>query len=112
VQFDIEPYLIAGYSMSEDLWNDAYVATIQQLKDAAATRVELAVPFWWLNARVRGERVMDRLAASIDSVAVVDYRTDVESIERLARPWLEWGGGHRRQVRIALEAGSLPNEPR
>jgi hypothetical protein len=112
VQFDIEPYLVSGYSMNEERWNDAYVATIQQLKEAAGAPVEVAVPFWWLNARVAGTSVMDRLAASIDSVAVMDYRTDVESIERFATPWLEWGREHRRQVRIALEAGSLPNEPR
>jgi hypothetical protein len=112
IQYDIEPYIIPGYALDEARWNEAYVATIEQLRKAADLPIELAVPFWWLNARTGAVRVMDRVAPWIDSVAVMDYRTDAAAIERLARPWLDWGEQRNRRVRIALEAGPLPNEPR
>ena len=112
IQYDIEPYLVPGYSLQTDQWLDAYAATIEQLKAAAAMPVEVAVPFWWVSARSRGGRLMDRLAPSIDSVAVMDYRTDQELIERFARPWLEWGETLRKPVRIALEAGRIADNRR
>jgi hypothetical protein len=112
IQYDIEPYLVPGYSLNEERWNDAYVSTIELLRRASTLPLEIAVPFWWLDARTRGERVMDRLSGAIDSVAVMDYRTDPEQIRQLARPWLEWGALRRRAVRIALEAGRLADEPR
>ncbi|HMF99466.1 MAG TPA: hypothetical protein VKE96_34435 [Vicinamibacterales bacterium] len=112
VQYDIEPYLVPGYALNEEQWNEAYVATIEQLRKAAAMPVEVAVPFWWLNARTADGRVMDRVSAFIESVAVMDYRTDPDTIERLAEPWLDWGEAHKRRIRVALEAGRLPDEPR
>jgi hypothetical protein len=112
VQYDIEPYLVPGYALNEDLWNEAYVATIEELQKAADMPIELAVPFWWLNARTASGRVMDRVVAFIESVAVMDYRTEPDVIERLAQPWLEWGDRQKRRIRVALEAGRLPDEAR
>jgi hypothetical protein len=112
IQYDIEPYLNPGYAVNEGHWNEAYIATIEHLKKAADLPVEIAVPFWWREARAGATTLMDRVARWIDSVAVMDYRTDPDAIERFARPWLEWGEHHNRRIRIALEAGPLPDEPR
>ena len=113
IQFDIEPYIIPGYALDEEGWHELYVAAIRAFKEAAGDLpIELAVPFWWLDARAGGMRVMDRVSPSIASVAVMDYRTDFETIETLARPWFEWAVQQRHQVRIALEGGQLPDEPR
>lgn len=112
IQYDIEPYLNPGYALNEEQWNEAYIATIEHLKDAADLPVEVAMPFWWWEARAGATRLIDRVARWIDSVAVMDYRTDPDAIERFARPWLEWGESRDRRIRIALEAGPLPNETR
>src|SRR5262249_17425338 len=37
---------------------------------------------------------------------------DPDTIERLAEPWLDWGEAHKRRIRVALEAGRLPDETR
>ena len=112
IQYDIEPYLNPGYALNEEQWNEAYIATVEQLKKAADLPVEIAVPFWWWGARAGTTTLMDRVVRWIDSVAVMDYRTDPDAIEQFARPWLEWGEDRNRRIRIALEAGPLPDEPR
>jgi hypothetical protein len=114
IQYDIEPYLVSGYHLDEDGWKEAYVATIAGLTRAAAgLPVEVAVPFWWLDADGRGgTSFVDRLAPSVASIAIMDYRTDAAMIERFARPWLAWGARHQKRIRVALEAGPIPDEPR
>lgn len=53
---------------------------------------------------------MEKLAAVVDSVTVMNYRTDPAQIRRFAQPFLEWGVRHgRTTVRIALESGPIPD---
>jgi hypothetical protein len=113
IQYDIEPYLVSGYHLDEDGWKDAYVETIATLARAAPELlIEIAVPFWWLDANGSSPAFVDRLAPSIASIAIMDYRTNAAAIERFARPWLAWGARHRKRIRVALEAGPIPDEPR
>jgi hypothetical protein len=107
VQFDVEPYLLPEYAQAPAQWDAHYVALMRALREAApAMPLEVALPFWW------GEKdaPLKELAQSIDSINVMDYRTDATQIMQFAVPFLEWGARHGKRVRIALESGPLAPE--
>lgn len=107
IQFDIEPYLLPEHVLPAARLNAEYLATAAALREAAgALPLEFVVPFWWDDNR----EVLDGLARSADSLAVMDYRTDPAQIVRFAVPFLDWAAAHGKRARIALEAGALPAE--
>lgn len=107
IQFDIEPYLLPEHVLPAARLEDEYLATAAALRAAAgALPLEFVVPFWWDDRRA----LLDGLARSADSLAVMDYRTDPAQIVRFAVPFLDWAAAHGKRVRIALEAGALPAE--
>jgi len=110
IQFDIEPYLNAGYTLNPAVWCEAYLDTLRQLKQASALPIEVDVPFWWVDQQTANGSLLDRLASVVDGVTVMNYRTDPVQIKHLAQPFLEWGMRHKRRVRIALESGPIPDE--
>ncbi|MES3022882.1 MAG: hypothetical protein V4857_15015 [Pseudomonadota bacterium] len=110
VQFDIEPYLNHGYAIDPVAWHEAYLATMALLREATTMKIDAAVPFWWNKAASADGPLLARLAASVDSLTVMNYRTDPDQIKRSAQPFLEWSLRHRRGVRIALEAGPIDDE--
>jgi len=110
IQYDIEPYLIAGFSLSTSMWYEMYITTIQALDNALQMPLEVVVPFWWHNVRVNDDFLIDLVAPYIDGLTVMNYRTDRAMIERFANPFLVWGSEHQIPIRIALEAGKLPDE--
>ena len=110
IQFDIEPYLNAGYALDPAVWYEAYLDTLRQLKQASALPIEVDVPFWWADQQTANGPLMDRLAPVVNGVTVMNYRTDPAQIKRLAQPFLEWGVRQHRAVRIALESGPIPDE--
>jgi hypothetical protein len=110
VQFDIEPYLNPGYSLDPAAWYEAYLETLRQLKHDSTLPIDIALPYWWANQQTSGGGLMDRLAPFVDSVTVMNYRTDPIQIKRFAQPLLEWGVKYHRSVRIALESGPIPDE--
>jgi len=111
IQYDVEPYLNAAYALDAVPWNEAYLATMLQLRRAADLPVDIAVPFWWADQQTPGGPLIDRLAAVADSVTVMDYHTSPALIKRFAQPFLEWGVRHARAVRIALESGPIADSP-
>ena len=112
VQYDIEPYLVKGWSLDQEKWFIAYVETLRQIKQQLTAPLEIAVPFWWQFKSVHNAPLLDAVAPYIDSVNVMNYRTDVELIKKFAQPFLEWGLHANKQVSIALEAGPIPDERR
>jgi len=108
VQFDVEPYLLPDSVLAPARRDAAYVDMARALKAAAGPglRLEFVVPFWW----GRNQALLDALAPHADALAVMDYRTDRGQIVDFAIPFLDWAAGHGRQVRIALEAGSIAPE--
>ena len=110
VQFDIEPYLNAGYALDPAAWHEAYLATLRQLRRVADLPVDVVVPYWWADRQTSGGRLIEQLATVVDSVTVMGYRTEPVQIKRIAQPFLEWGVRHMRAVRIALESGPIPDE--
>jgi hypothetical protein len=109
VQFDVEPYLNAGYALDTVAWHEAYLATLRQLRRAGDLPLDVAVPYWWADQQSASGRLIDRLAEVADSLTVMNYRTAPAEIKRFAQPFLEWGVQHTRMVRIALESGPIPD---
>ncbi|AKU21491.1 hypothetical protein ACZ75_08370 [Massilia sp. NR 4-1] len=107
VQFDIEHYLLPGYERAAAELDRAYLALLRGLRrEAGGLALEFVVPFWWSGKSA----LLAGLAEHASGVAVMDYRTDPAQIRRFAQPFLDWGVAHKKQVRVALEAGYLPPE--
>jgi hypothetical protein len=107
VQFDIEPYLVPGYALAPDRWLAGYVDMLAALGPAVRMPIEAAIPFWFPI-----DRWGERLAGVVGSVALMDYRTHLDDIERYAAPVLAWGAVYHRAVHIGLEFGPLGGEER
>jgi hypothetical protein len=112
VQYDIEPYLLPDFALHTVDWLAAYVQTISALSAALQIPVEIAVPFWWSNLELNDRPFLDALAHHVQSLNVMNYRTDPEQLQQLAEPFLSWGVEHEVAVRIALEAGPIQDEKR
>lgn len=113
VQFDVEPYLLPGYALAEPAWEQRYLELVKNLHHSLNERespmaLEMVVPFWWASKPA----LLDTLAPWVASLAVMDYRTDLEDIYRFAVPFLDWADRHGKHTRIALEAGPIAPENR
>ncbi len=110
LQLDIEPYLLAGYAQDPAEWDAAYVDAVNTIaKATSGLPVEVAVPVWFGSA-IRLGRILDHLAPDIQTIAVMDYRTDERQIIDGAVPFLAWAQDKRKGIRIAVEFGALPDE--
>lgn len=112
VQYDIEPYLLAGFALDTERWLTHYLGTIRALRQAAGMPLEVAVPFWWSGLATDDGPFLEQLATVVDGISVMNYRTDPSQIREGARPFLAWGAEQQRFVRIALEAGPIPEQTR
>ena len=112
VQYDIEPYLLPDFALNTDDWLEAYVETIALLDDALTVPLEIAVPFWWSSLSVNDRSLLDALAPHIQSLNVMNYRTEPDQLQQFAEPFLAWGAARGVDVRIALEAGPILDEQR
>ena len=128
IQYHIEPYLMPGYYANPALWNQAYVALMNQVKTETGFALDSVLPFWFDQARVprlmpgvmsgvmprlmpdASGSFLDALAPYVDTVTVMDYRTRPEAIESFAQPFLAWGQQSGKPVVVALETGPLPDE--
>lgn len=110
IQYDIEPYLLKGYALDPARWQEAYVATIAALARASEMPIEAVLPFWLGRDEGAAARLLEPLAPHVDSIVVMDYRTDPVDIQAGAVPFLAWGAAARKPVWIALENGPLEDE--
>jgi hypothetical protein len=114
VQFDVEPYLLAGYEMATDAWEQRYAELVKALHASdpdiaqGSLALEMVVPFWWADK----PGLLDAMAPWVSGLVVMDYRTDASEIYRFAVPFLDWSERHGKAVRIALEAGPIAPETR
>lgn len=114
VQFDVEPYLLTGYELATDAWEQRYVELVKALHGGdpdiaqGTLALEMVVPFWWAGK----PGLLDAMAPWVTGLVVMDYRTDASDIYRFAVPFLDWGERHGKAVRIALEAGPIAPETR
>lgn len=109
IQYDIEPYLLAGWPLDRAAGIAAYLDTLERLKRAAAGPVEAVLPFWWFDMPEMAGG-LDRLAAAADRFAVMAYRTGPDGIVAAAEGALAWAGTHDRPMTVALETGPLPDD--
>jgi hypothetical protein len=108
VQFDVEPYLLAGYEQAAAAWDQRYIELVKSLHDNSGMALEMVVPFWWAGKQA----LLDSIAPWLSGLVVMDYRTDPEEIYRFAAPFLDWGDRHGKSVRVALETGPIAPETR
>jgi len=109
IQYDIEPYLLAGWPLDRAAGIAAYLSTLARLKRETAGPVEVVLPFWWFDMpEMAGE--FGRLAAAADRFAVMAYRTGPDDIVAAAESALAWAGTHDRPMTVAVEAGPLPDD--
>ena len=114
VQFDIEPYLLAGYELATEAWDQQYIDLVKALHEAdpdiarGILKLDTVVPFWWAGK----PDLLSAIAPWVSGLVVMDYRTEASEIYRFAVPFLEWGARHEKTVRIALEAGPIAPETR
>lgn len=112
VQYDIEPYLAPGYAKAPEFWKQAYINTLQMLRLASPLAMDVTVPVWWANETLKDKPLLEAMTAWVDSITVMDYRTDPWRIQQQALPYLSWAVHHRKNVRIALETGPVADETR
>lgn len=113
LQLDVEPYLLPGYQLAPRRWQDIYIEMVQLIRAAAPeVDVDVAVPFWWGEDKSGGATFLAKLAGVVNSLTVMDYRTDEEEIIRFAEPFLAWGQRYDKAVYIALEALPIADEIR
>lgn len=110
LQLDIEPYLNRGYQLDAESWLSAYLETLSQVRPQVMMPIDVAVPFWWGRQRYRNALFLDHLRPLVEVVTVMNYRTDQQQILDLAEPFLAWGTSAKRNIRIGLEAGPIPDE--
>lgn len=125
VHFDIEPYLLEAWSgASRDEVVGDFLHLFDRLQEAAAAAnlwLEAAVPFWFDGVPAPATReggapvarsLFEGLAARVDAVVVMDYRTEIEGsngVLALAENELAVASARGATVLIALETGPLPD---
>lgn len=110
VQYDIEPYLLPGFDLAREGWLRAYLDTLRQLRSELSVPMEAAVPFWWSGLTVDGKPLLTAMQPLVEGLTIMNYRTNLEQLQRLAEPYLAWGVKQQRYVRIALESVELPDQ--
>ena len=109
LQFDIEPYLLPGYSLDPARWNREWLATLRGAKAAAGGLPVEAVLPWWLLSSADHAEFLNALPEVVDRVMVMNYRTQPMAALQTASLWMEWGARHGRPVAMAVEFGPLPD---
>jgi hypothetical protein len=111
VQYDIEPYLSPSYAAQTGVAWQLWAETIQQLSAVVETKIEVAVPYWILEAG-GGSAALENASPAIDRLIIMAYRTDPAAIVSAAAPLLSWSARHALPATVALEAGPLAPERR
>lgn len=112
VQLDIEPYLLPGFNLDQDHWRVRYIETIAAVAAVLEQQlaVDLVVPFWFGSHQSWGERLLSNLDLPGISLTVMNYRTNAQQLRDAALPFLRWGQNYDKDIRIAVESGSLNDQ--
>ncbi len=114
VQLDIEPYLLPGFSLAQDIWRERYLDALAFAREQLGPdmALDLVVPGWWGTAPAWSGEFLGRLDTTGLSLTVMNYHTTAARLLEVAEPFLAWGQGTNVAVRIALETGRLNDETR
>ncbi|KHF39724.1 hypothetical protein [Halalkalibacter okhensis] len=92
---DVEPYLLPEWEKEQLTLLTGYVKLIDEAADFTRKHnlpFEVAIPFWFHELELRGQRFLDVLGSSIDTFVIMSYRTDVEGengLFALVSPYFE-----------------------
>lgn len=111
VQYDIEPYLGAGFGAKSGVVWDLWAETLHQLSAAVDEPLDVVVPYWLLESP-GAKRALERIAPVLRSLVIMAYRTDSAEIVSAAAPLLSWSASHGVSATVSLEAGTLDQELR
>jgi hypothetical protein len=109
LELDVEPYTIPAYA--HDMagawrrWGEA----VRALARVWGRPVDVVVP-WWMLERADASEALAEAEESVRGVVVMAYRTEPQLILAAAEPWLSWGAGRGKPVRVAIEAGEVATE--
>lgn len=111
IQYDIEPYSLPGFWLNPEIYYANHVQLLQKLKASATDlKIEAAVPTSYLmNPHAKGLTFLNEIRGLIDTLVVMDYRTDQGKIIAQAKPFLAWGKSSQVPIKVALEVGELDN---
>lgn len=106
IQYDIEPYVLESWGHYP--WNHrGWAEAVKALAGAVGEPVHLVLPFW-IAADAMGRRFLEEVTSSARMITGMAYRTELAALTSAAEPLLAWGSEQGRPVRVALEAGPLP----
>lgn len=108
LQYDIEPYLLPGYTLDPASWNRRWLETLRGIKAASAGLPVEAVLAWWLPNDPAHAEFLRELPSVVDRIVIMNYRTAPLDALQSAAWWMEWGARANRPVAIAMEFGPLP----
>jgi hypothetical protein len=74
--------------------------------------LDLVMPVWWGNHPDWGTEFLDGLPLSNVRITVMNYRTNFNQLRQIAIPFFVWAEKNNGKIRMALEAGPLPDENR
>lgn len=107
LQLDIEPYLLPGYQVNPGAWLKKQAETVAAVRQVTPSLpLDMVIPFWLNPEQKEGRELLTAVAAHLNSLTVMNYRTDLDQIHDLTEKFLAWGNTHNKPVFIALE--SLP----
>lgn len=111
VQYDIEPYLLSGFTVDPTAVWRAWAESISQLAEALGDRIDAVVPYWVM-ASPGGREAMMAARPALRQATIMTYRTAPRAIVGAAEPVLAWASANALPVSVALESGPLPPERR
>lgn len=113
LQLDIEPYLIPGYSQNPEAWLSRYAYLINNIHQIAPDlQIDVVLPFWFDPDTPLVSSMLVDIADSINRITIMDYRTDLTQIKRIATQFLNWGWHNKKSIGIALETLPIEQEDR
>ena len=124
VHLDVEPYLLDGWSTAREEIVAGYLRMLDVVRARTADaglELDVAVPFWFDSVAVHrqvGDRVerlslTEEVLARVDSIAVMDYRTETggsNGLLALGAGELAAAAEQGRDVWIGLETTWLPDQ--
>ena len=106
IQYDVEPYLLPGFRVHGEKWQQQWSALYEALALGKGVKVEPVVPFWLLTLP-GGEALLEQLARHGSRIVVMNYRSDAGDAAAWATLWLEWSLRHECPVALAVECGPV-----
>jgi hypothetical protein len=108
LQFDIEPYLLPGWTSTPGQVQAQYIALLAKLRDAtrkAGFEYWLTVPFWFEQQSFQGRTLGSLAIQSSDGIVIMAYRNTATGVAEKAASLLIDAATQNRLAVVAIETG-------